>query len=60
VVGNEAKLKPGEDTAVQSSGVMVMKWMDKKPVSFISTFHIDTMVAVSKRGRDLQNPRGIE
>jgi hypothetical protein len=36
----------------------VMKWMDKKSVSFILTFHSDTMVAVSKRGRDPYKPRG--
>jgi hypothetical protein len=56
----EAEFKRGEHIVVQSQGVMVLKWMDKKPVSFISTFHSDTMVADSKRGKDLHKPRGIQ
>jgi hypothetical protein len=38
----------------------VLKWMDKKPMSFISTFHSDIMVATSKRGRHLHKPRCIQ
>jgi hypothetical protein len=56
----EAKLKRGEHIAVHIQGVMVLKWMGKKPVSFISTFSSATTVAVSKRGRDLYTPRGIQ
>jgi hypothetical protein len=40
--------------------MMMMRWMDRKPVSYISTFHIDTMVAVSERGRKLNKPRGVQ
>jgi hypothetical protein len=46
LVVKEAKLKESKHIAVQSQGVMMLNWMDKKPVSFISTFHSDTMVAV--------------
>jgi hypothetical protein len=60
LVVKETKLKRGEHIAVQSQGVMVLKWMDKKPVSFISTFHSDTMVEVSKRGKVLYKPRGVQ
>jgi hypothetical protein len=53
----EAKLNRGENIAVQSQGVW--KWMNKKPMSFTSIFNSDTMMAVSKTGRDLYKPRGI-
>jgi hypothetical protein len=46
LVVNEAKLKQSKHIAVESQGVMMLNWMVKKPVSFISTFHRDTMVAV--------------
>lgn len=36
---------------MQSQRVMALKWMNKKPVSLSSTFHSDTMVAVSKKER---------
>jgi hypothetical protein len=36
---------------VEVQGVMVMTCMDKKSVSLIYTFHSDTMIAVSKRGK---------
>jgi hypothetical protein len=39
--------------------MMVIKWMDKIPVS-ISTFHSDTMVIVCKREREISKPRGIK
>jgi hypothetical protein len=38
VVGNEAKLKQSEHTAVQRQEVM-MRWMDRKPMSYISHRH---------------------
>jgi hypothetical protein len=54
------KLKQSKHITVQSKGMMLMKWMDKKPISFISTFHGDVMVAFSKRGRDLNEARHIQ
>jgi hypothetical protein len=48
----KAKLKQGKHTTMQSQGVTVMKWMDKKPMSFIHIFHSNNMVAVFKKGRD--------
>jgi hypothetical protein len=42
----KAKLKDSEHIALQSQGVMMLNWMNKKLVSFISTFHSDSMVAV--------------
>lgn len=45
---------------MQGKGVMVMKWMDKKPISFISKFQGDVMLAVSKRGKDLNEPRHVQ
>jgi hypothetical protein len=44
----QAKLKKGELVAFHSKGVMVLKWMDKKSVAFISTFHDATMVSTIK------------
>lgn len=46
-----AKLKKGEIVAYHSQGVMVLKWMDKKQVSFISTFHDATMISREKRSK---------
>jgi hypothetical protein len=37
-----------EHIAVQNEEAMVRKWMDKKPVSFISIFHCKSAVASSK------------
>jgi hypothetical protein len=44
------KLKRGEATAAaECSGVMVMKWRDKRDVSFVSTFHDNAMVTKNVR-----------
>jgi hypothetical protein len=43
----------------RGQGVMKMRWMDRKPMSYISTFH-DTMMAVSERGEELNKPRGVQ
>jgi hypothetical protein len=51
LVVKEANLKHCEHIAVKIQGVMI-EWMDKKAMSFISTFHSDTMVRVLKRGKD--------
>jgi hypothetical protein len=37
-----------------------MKWMDKKPLSFIFVFHRETIVAVAKSGKEMHMPRGIK
>jgi hypothetical protein len=52
LVVKEENLKHCEHIAVKSQGVM-MEWMDKKPMLFISTFHSDTMVRVLKRGNQI-------
>jgi hypothetical protein len=54
-----AKLKKSEIIAQQSDGVMVMKWKDKKEVSFISTFHDAQMVTQQKHGTDIKKPACI-
>jgi hypothetical protein len=56
----KAKVKHGKHTTMHSQGVTVMKWMGKKPMSFISIFHSDTMVAVCKKRRDLHKPGSIQ
>jgi hypothetical protein len=56
----KAKLKQGKHTTMQSQGVTVMKWMGKKPLSFICIFHSTTMVAILKKGRDLHKPGSIK
>jgi hypothetical protein len=38
---------------------MVMKWKDKKEVSFISTFHDTSMVTEQKRGINIKKPARI-
>jgi hypothetical protein len=38
---------------------MVLKWMDKKPVSFISTFHDAIMMSEEKRGKVISKPKCI-
>lgn len=34
---------------MESHGMMIVKWMGKKPVSVISIFHSDIMVTVTKK-----------
>jgi hypothetical protein len=47
----EENLEHCKHIAVKSQGVMI-EWVDKKPITFISTFHSDTMVRVFKRGKN--------
>jgi hypothetical protein len=44
------KLKKGEAVAAECSGLMIMKWRDKRDVSFIPNFHDNTMVTKNVRG----------
>jgi hypothetical protein len=55
----EIKVKQVEYIAATSRGMMT-KWKDKKPISFVTTFHSDTMVTVSKRGKEIYKPRGTK
>ena len=50
-----AKLRRGEMTSFQDGGV---KWMDKRPVTVLSTIHDTSMSSISRRSR--QAPGGIE
>jgi hypothetical protein len=52
-----SSIEIGEHIAVQNEELMVRKWMDKKPVSFISIFHCKSTVASLKAGRDLHKPK---
>jgi hypothetical protein len=54
-----AVLKKGDIIVQHSDGVMVMKWKDKKEVSFISTFHDASMVTQQKRGIVIKKPACI-
>jgi hypothetical protein len=54
------KLKKSELTTAQNKGVSMITWMDKKPMSYIYIFHTDTMITVSKTGRDPYKPRSIQ
>ena len=55
----QTKLSKGELVAYHSQGIMVLKWLDKKPVSFISTFHNASMVSTEKRGKVINKPQCI-
>jgi hypothetical protein len=54
-----AKLKRGELDAYHSQGIMVMKWVDKKPVTFISTFHDASLISREIRGKEIIKPKCI-
>jgi hypothetical protein len=43
-------LAKGESVTAKHSGIMGMKWSDKRQMSFISTFHDNTMQAQTVRG----------
>jgi hypothetical protein len=53
------KLKKAEATASECSGVVVMKWRDKRDVSFVSTFHDNTVVTKTMRGNEIIKPKCI-
>lgn len=55
----QEKLKKGELVAYHSQGVMVLKWLDKKQVSFISSFHNASMQTIEKRGKEIKKPTCI-
>jgi hypothetical protein len=40
--------------------MMVLKWMDKTPVAFISTFHDATAVSTIKLGKEFRKPKSIQ
>lgn len=55
-----AKLKRGETIARYGESVMVGKWQDTRPVSYISTEYENEMVTfVNKRGRNKEKPLPI-
>jgi hypothetical protein len=52
----EAKVKHGQQTAMQIQGVMMIRhWTNG--LSFTVTFDSDTTVAVSKKNEDLNKPK---
>ena len=54
----EQKLKRGEVTSFQSGVLTGIKWMDKRPVTVLSTVHDTSMTSISRRNR--QATGGIE
>jgi len=45
-----AKLKKGEMTSCEGeNGMLTLKWIDKRPVTMLSTIHNDSMVAKRQR-----------
>lgn len=55
----EKKLKKGEKIAQCCGPVSVMKWLDKKPVTMISTYHDDSMILVTKSERQVERPQSV-
>ena len=52
----KAALKKGETTSTQiDSSMMVLKWMDKRPVVMLSTIHDDSFVTKKRRSRTAQD-----
>ena len=48
----KAALKKGETISTQiDSSMMVLKWMDKRPVVMLSTIHDDSFVTKKRRSR---------
>ncbi|XP_047105214.1 piggyBac transposable element-derived protein 4-like [Schistocerca piceifrons] len=52
--------RKGELIAYHSHGVMVLKWVDKKQVAFISIFHNDAVVTETKSVNKVRNPQCIK
>ncbi|XP_068085205.1 piggyBac transposable element-derived protein 4-like [Anabrus simplex] len=52
----EKKLKKGEIIARHSGPVTVLKWCDKKNVTFVSTYHNEETRRVTKRGKETVKP----
>lgn len=56
----EKKLQRGETICRYSNGVKVIKWRDKRDVSYISTQHINNIVTTtSKKGQEIQKRKPI-
>jgi uncharacterized protein (DUF1919 family) len=50
-------LKKDELVAYHNKVVFVLKWMDKKSVTFISTLHDAIMVSAVKFGKEIRKPK---
>lgn len=58
-IEDEILLKRGEYIAQHSGPVSVLKWMDKKAVSMINTYHKDDFkTVITKRKEGIKNPMG--
>lgn len=50
------KLAKGETIAMFRKKQMIMKWLDKKYITMISTIHDNTMIEIEKRDKTIQKP----
>lgn len=57
----KTELKVGEMVCVESDGIIIMKWKDKKKyVPFISTFHDTTITSkINRQGLEKVKPKCI-
>jgi hypothetical protein len=53
------KIKRGETMARFTEDLMAMKWMDKKDVTILSTYHTSTMETVTKRDVEKEKPSAV-
>lgn len=54
------KLKKGETVSAESNtGVVVLKWKDKRDVLVLSTKHNNELVSIRQRGGEIQKPKII-
>lgn len=52
------KMKKGEIKPVSTNGVLALKWMDKRPVTILSTIHDDS--TTTRRRRTRLSSTGLE
>ncbi|XP_035225123.1 piggyBac transposable element-derived protein 4-like [Stegodyphus dumicola] len=53
------RLKKGEIMAFQKGKICVLKWQDKKPISFLSTYHGTDFETLSKNDKLIRKPTAI-
>lgn len=52
-LGNERNMKRGDsDWRVSEEGLFILKWMDKKPILFLSNFHQPDEATISRKKKD--------
>lgn len=58
-IGIKKKFKSGKSVAFQRGKVLVLKWIDKREVSLLSTVHNQELVSFQKKNKPVEKSKII-